>query len=101
MQLADEIQRSGRQVTISVGEHVRMPRTYRGRDVFWWLDHAGVLAQTAGEIDDLVRARSVPSPQLVGTSARTSLDVNALRHRGVRVEWTGGLLDPFHQPGMG
>jgi putative flavoprotein involved in K+ transport len=85
VQLAEEIQRSGRRVTISVGEHVRMPRTYRGRDVFWWLDHAGVLAQTASEIDDLVRARSVPSPQLVGTSARTSLDVNALRRRGVRV----------------
>jgi putative flavoprotein involved in K+ transport len=85
VQLADEIHRSGRPVTLSVGEHVRMPRTYRGRDVFWWLDHAGVLAQTTDEIDDLVRARSVPSPQLVGTSARTALDLNALRQRGVRI----------------
>jgi putative flavoprotein involved in K+ transport len=33
VQLADEIHRSGRPVTLSVGEHVRMPRMYRGRDV--------------------------------------------------------------------
>src|SRR5262245_24860333 len=79
VQLAEEIQRSGRQVTLSVGEHVRMPRVYRGQDVFWWLDHAGVLAQTTDDVDDLVRARNVPSPQLVGTPQRGSLDINALR----------------------
>ena len=33
VQLADEIRRSGRRVLLSVGEHVRLPRTYRGRDV--------------------------------------------------------------------
>jgi putative flavoprotein involved in K+ transport len=31
VQIADELQRSGRSVTLAVGEHVRMPRTYRGR----------------------------------------------------------------------
>ena len=30
VQLADEIRRTGRAVTIAVGEHVRLPRTYRG-----------------------------------------------------------------------
>jgi len=33
VQLAAELQRSGRPVTLSVGEHLRLPRTYRGRDV--------------------------------------------------------------------
>ena len=32
VQLADEIHRSGRHVTLSVGEHVRLPRTYRGQE---------------------------------------------------------------------
>ena len=41
VQLAQEIQRSGRPVTLSVGEHVRLPRTYRGRDVLWWMDASG------------------------------------------------------------
>jgi putative flavoprotein involved in K+ transport len=43
VQLAHEIQLSGRPVTLSVGEHVRAPRTYRGRDIHWWMDVAGVL----------------------------------------------------------
>ena len=41
IQIADELLRSGREVTVAVGEHVRMPRTYRGRDIFWWLDRIG------------------------------------------------------------
>jgi putative flavoprotein involved in K+ transport len=65
IQLAEEIHRSGRPVTISVGEHVRMPRVYRGRDIQWWLDKVGRLDERYDEVDDLVRARHVPSPQLV------------------------------------
>src|SRR4029453_425369 len=38
VQIADEIQRSGRQVTLAVGRHTRLPRHYRGRDILWWLD---------------------------------------------------------------
>ena len=41
-QIADEIQRSGRAVTLAVGEHVRAPRIYRGRDIQWWMDAAGL-----------------------------------------------------------
>ena len=37
-QLADEIHRSGRPVTLAVGEHVRAPRVYRGKDIQWWMD---------------------------------------------------------------
>ncbi len=78
IQLADEIQRSGRQVTLAVGEHIRMPRVYRGRDIQWWLKAAGVLDQRYDEVDDLIRARRVPSPQLVGTPERATLDLNTL-----------------------
>ncbi len=42
IQLADEIHRSGRPVTLAVGEHIRAPRTYRGSDIQWWMDVAGV-----------------------------------------------------------
>jgi putative flavoprotein involved in K+ transport len=84
-QLADELRRSGRRVTLSVGEHVRMPRTYRGRDVLWWMDKAGVWNQRYDEIDDLTRARRLPSPQLVGTPERVTLDLNALMGAGVEV----------------
>jgi putative flavoprotein involved in K+ transport len=56
----DEIVRSGRPVTLSVGEHVRLPRTYRGRDVLWWMDVSGVWNQRYDEIDDLTRVSPPP-----------------------------------------
>jgi putative flavoprotein involved in K+ transport len=78
VQLAHEIRQSGRPVTLSVGEHVRMPRTYRGHDVLWWMDATGIWSQRYDEVDDLDRARRLPSPQLVGTPERRTLDLNAL-----------------------
>jgi putative flavoprotein involved in K+ transport len=85
LQLADEIRRSGRPVTIAVGEHIRMPRLYRGRDIQWWLEATGILDERHDEVDDIVRARRVPSPQLVGSPERRTLDLNALREQGVDV----------------
>jgi putative flavoprotein involved in K+ transport len=83
IQLAHEIHSSGRPVTLAVGEHIRAPRTYRGRDIQWWMDAAGVLDQRYDEISDLARARRVPSLQLIGSQARTMIDLNALRRIGV------------------
>ncbi len=85
VQLASEIHRSGRPVTLSVGEHVRLPRLYRGRDVLWWMDAAGVWNQRYDAMDDLERARRLPSPQLVGTPERATLDLNALGAIGVAI----------------
>ena len=85
VQLADEIARSGRAVVLSVGEHVRLPRTYRGRDVLWWMDASGVWNQRYDEVDDLTRARRLPSPQLVGTPERRTLDLNSLTAAGVEL----------------
>lgn len=85
VQLAAAIHASGRPVTLSMGEHVRLPRCHRGRDIFWWMDAAGVLDQRYDEVDDIVRARHVPSPQLIGSPTRATLDVNSLRDKGVRI----------------
>jgi putative flavoprotein involved in K+ transport len=85
VQLAAELRRSGRPVVLSVGEHVRLPRVYRGRDVLWWMDASGVWDQRLDEIDDLERARRLPSPQLVGTPERATLDLNALAAEGVEL----------------
>jgi putative flavoprotein involved in K+ transport len=84
-QLADELARAGHDVTLAAGEHVRMPRSYRGRDIFWWMDAAGVLDERWDEIDDIIRARHVPSPQLVGSDDHRTVDIHSLRSRGVRV----------------
>jgi len=94
IQLADEIHRSGRPVTLSVGHHVRLPRTYRGKDILWWLDAAGVLDERHDEVDDIERARHVASFQLVGSPGRETIDLNRLQGLGVRlVGRFAGLTD--------
>jgi putative flavoprotein involved in K+ transport len=85
MQLADEIQRSGRQVTISVGRHIRLPRRYRERDIWWWLDRIGLLDETLDTVADRQRALLQPSFQLIGRSGNDPLDLATLRDAGVRV----------------
>ncbi|MEL7114066.1 MAG: NAD(P)-binding domain-containing protein [Pseudomonadota bacterium] len=82
VQLARELQGSGRQVTLAVGGHVRLPRRYRGRDIEHWLDACGILDERAEQIDDLTRARHTPSPQLSGAGP---VDLNALQSLGVEV----------------
>jgi putative flavoprotein involved in K+ transport len=107
VQLAAELRQSGRPVVLSVGEHVRLPRTYRGRDVLWWMAESGVWDQRYDEVEDLARARRLPSPQLVGTPERATLDLNALTSMGVelvgrwaavrdgRALFSGGLRNMF------
>jgi putative flavoprotein involved in K+ transport len=84
-QIACEIHRSGRPVILSVGEHIRAPRVYRGKDLQWWMDAAGVLDERYDEVDDIARARRVPSLQLAGTPNRSTLDLNALTEIGVKL----------------
>ena len=85
VQIADELQRAGRPVTLAVGAHIRMPRVYRGRDIQWWLDAAGIQGDPIEEADDVERARNVPSLQLAGYPDRRTLDLNALAAIGVRL----------------
>jgi putative flavoprotein involved in K+ transport len=85
VQLADELQRAGHPVTLAVGEHVRVPRRYRGRDIQWWMDAAGILDQRYDQVDDLERARNVPSLQLAGHQDGRAVDLNALSAIGVRL----------------
>ena len=61
-----------------------MPRTYRGRDVLWWMENSGpVEPALRRDGRSAARARGLPSPQLVGTPERVTLDLNALSAAGV------------------
>jgi putative flavoprotein involved in K+ transport len=62
-----------------------MPRLYRGRDIQWWMHACGLFDQRYDDVDDLVRARRVPSPQLVGSAERTTMDLNSLTATGVQI----------------
>lgn len=89
VQIADELHRSGREVVLSTGDHSRMPRRYRGMDIYWWMDRVGLLDVTIDEMPDRDAARRAPSLQLVGRPMHDDLDLPTLRDRGVIV--TGRL----------
>jgi putative flavoprotein involved in K+ transport len=93
VQIADELARSGRDVVLAVGRHSRVPRRYRGMDIFWWLDSTGRLARTIEQVTDPAAVRHEPSLQLVGRSradeVASEVDLAALQRLGVRL--TGRL----------
>lgn len=84
-QLAEELQRSGRDVVMAVGSHVRLPRTYRGIDIHRWMDWTGLLDERHDAMEDIARARRLPSLQLVGSPEKRTLDLNALNDIGVQL----------------
>lgn len=84
-QIADEIHRSGRPVTLAIGEHVRAPRTYRGRDIQWWMDATGLNDERYDQVENLRRARALSSFQIAGYPDRRNIDLNALTSLGVKI----------------
>jgi putative flavoprotein involved in K+ transport len=81
LQIADELARAGRKVTLAVGTHVRVPRRYRGKDILFWMDRMGAFNAPA----DPAEERKTPPPQLVGTPQNRNLDLGELQKRGVRL----------------
>jgi len=92
-QIADELSRAGRQVVLAVGRHSRMPRRYRGMDIYWWLERTGRLSRTIDDFAAPAVARHEPSLQLIGRNEPErfgeDLDLATLQARGVRL--TGRL----------
>ena len=85
VQIADELQRSGRKVTLAVGQHTRAPRTWRGHDIFWWMDRAGILAERTRDLPDADAAKRQPALQLAGRPDRSNVDLRTLQDLGVRL----------------
>jgi len=83
VQLADEIAGSGRPVTLAVGSHSRLPRTYRGMDILWWLDGMGVLDRRTPVHIAPGGPAAEPSVQLVGRSDGRDVDLRSLQDRGI------------------
>ena len=79
-QIADELLAAGRRVFLSVGRHARVPRRYRGRDIFWWRLAMGDLDRTARETPPALRS---PGPLLTGADAGYEIDLRRSARRGL------------------
>jgi putative flavoprotein involved in K+ transport len=85
VQIADELRRAGRDVTLAVGEHIRLSRSYRGCDIYRWLDLIGQLDEGWDEVEDLQRARRHASVQVVGSDDGREVDLHSLQGLGVQL----------------
>ena len=88
-QIAAELRRAGREVVIAVGRHARALRSYRGRDLWWWLEELGDLERPIDEHPDPLAARRTPNLTLTGLNGGEQLDLDVLQRLGVTV--TGRL----------
>lgn len=91
VQLAEELHAAGRQVTLSVGHCGRVPRRYRGRDIFWWLRSLAVDGPVLGAglptVDQLPdpRARFACNPQLSGHGGGHDTNLRRFAAEGIRL----------------
>lgn len=85
VQLAGELCASGRRVILAAGHHIRVPRRYRGRDIFWWLDRAGILDEGTSDVYSVEASRAQTSFQLVGDEDHRTIDLATLRQEGVEI----------------
>lgn len=83
LQIAHELALGGRDVTLAVGRHIRMPRRYCGRDIMWWLAASGILCERHADVPDIDRARQQPSLQLAGR--HEAMDLSTVSRIGVRL----------------
>ena len=84
-QIALELARAGRQVVLAVGRHARMPRRYRGRDIWFWLDAIGNLDESIDEVPSPREARRAPSLAITGANGGEELNLGRLSDLGVVV----------------
>lgn len=77
-QIAEELLRAGRRVYLSVGQHRRMPRRYRGRDLIWWLDEMGLLQRPTEE-----RGPERSLPLISGAFGGNTIDFRQYAAEGV------------------
>ena len=84
VQIADELNRAGRQVTLATSRVGRVPRTYRGRDSIAWQAQMGFLDRHADALDspeDRFRA----DPMLSGYDGGRTMDLRELAARGIQL----------------
>jgi putative flavoprotein involved in K+ transport len=82
MQIAEELYQSGRTVYLSTGFAPRVPRRYRGRDIFSWLVDIGFFDQTVDTLPS-PKARFVGNPQVSGKDGGHSLNLHQFVRDGV------------------
>jgi putative flavoprotein involved in K+ transport len=99
-QIAEEIYLSGRKVYLCTGSAGRVPRRYRGRDIFEWLDIIGFLDRTP-EMLPSPQARFAGNPHVSGLDGGRTLNLHQFVRDGVTLAGhiRGGEGNTIHLAG--
>ncbi|WP_404940709.1 flavin-containing monooxygenase [Pseudomonas putida] len=89
VQIADELQRAGKQVYLSVGAHDRPPRAYRNRDFCWWLGVLGLW-----DAEGVQPGKEHVTIAVSGARGGHTVDFRRLAHQGITLV---GLTRAFDQ----
>ena len=107
-QIADELCRAGRRVLLAIGQHTRMPRRYRGRDLTWWFEKLRLF--------DMLPEQRGPvrvNPSITGAYGGRTIDFRAFAAEGITllgrvtaardgvVEIADGLAEHLAQADLG
>jgi putative flavoprotein involved in K+ transport len=74
VQIAQELNESGRKVYLSIGRYRRTPRSYRGRDLYWWFGALNIWDRSVEQYPDLKRG-----PLFIVSGVGGGRDVNLRR----------------------
>jgi putative flavoprotein involved in K+ transport len=81
-QIAEELYQQGREVYLSTGRAGRLPRRYRGKDVFYWARELGVFDRTVDKLSS-PEERFAANPQLTGNDGGRTLNLHQFALDGV------------------
>ncbi len=81
-QIAEELYLSGRKVYLCTGIAPRVPRRYRGKDIYEWFHLSGFLDRTTDQLTSPA-ARFDANPQLTGRDGGRSLNLHQFARDGV------------------
>ncbi|MFB3739901.1 MAG: NAD(P)-binding domain-containing protein [Candidatus Velamenicoccus archaeovorus] len=81
-QLAEELHEAGREVFLSCGRALWVPRRVGGRDIVWWLMETGFFDQPASAVA-MPAARLASNPLTTGHEGGYDLHLRTLRAAGV------------------
>lgn len=84
-QITDSLREAGREVWLSVGGATRVPRSYRGRDLFAWVLDIGLLEAPMSEHPQGPEARYAANPQASGRDGGKDVNLRQFGRDGVRL----------------